>query len=282
MRAKGIIAKPMPSYWYDIHKCIPKSDDDEETIKKKEFNRRIVASNKPYFMTYVYPSLRTDNNTYTSNNETSAEIRFGNKGIHSLEDLYVYEPKTNEMIEFIKHYEKYKVVGDNACVVNRISWLFEKEFDKYITKNAPKAEFDYSIMKSNVGYSSKAFMEVQDIYNRYQMHIEGWRYKYKRNKATKEEFSEQTRISNDIFRKECEVACSNEDELCDILIDLCYRYSKSKSFVWEMVGDKIVDNLIRRSGKVEIPVIAETNGEFSYCGQSFRMVAIDKNVEEDE
>ena len=28
-RAKGIIAKPMPSEWYDIKKCRVKDDDDE-------------------------------------------------------------------------------------------------------------------------------------------------------------------------------------------------------------------------------------------------------------
>ena len=49
-RAKGIIAKPMPSEWYDIKKCRVKDDDDEETIQRKEFNSKIVAAIKPYFM----------------------------------------------------------------------------------------------------------------------------------------------------------------------------------------------------------------------------------------
>lgn len=280
MRAKGIIAKPMPDYWYDIHKCIIRDDDDEETRKKKLFNMKIVAANKPYFMTYVYPSLKSDSNKYIKNNDASAQRRFYDIGINSVDDLIAYEPKTKEMEDFVCNYKKYKPTGDNPCVVNRISWLFEKELDGYLTRSANEGCFDYEIMKSGVGYTEKTFKEVKAIYDRYHMRIESWRNRYKLNKVTKEEFSDGTKISDDIFRSECEIACSNEDELCDIVIDLCYKHSKSKLFAWEMCGDTIVRNLLRNSGGVEIPIRADDDAEFKYCGEGFKMVRVEMEVEE--
>ena len=98
-RAKGIIAKPMPEYWHNIRDNIVKDDDNEETVERKNFNKKITAANKPYFMTYVYPALRTQNNTYNLNSDNGALMRFGSYGIHSIKDLYDYEPKTKDMIE---------------------------------------------------------------------------------------------------------------------------------------------------------------------------------------
>ena len=42
-RAKGIIAKPMPSNWYTLHESKVTEDDDAETVKQKEFNFQIAA-----------------------------------------------------------------------------------------------------------------------------------------------------------------------------------------------------------------------------------------------
>ena len=61
-RAKGIIAKPMPKYWYSYRECIPRENDTQEEARQKEFNRKIVASEKPYFMKYVYPALKSKYN----------------------------------------------------------------------------------------------------------------------------------------------------------------------------------------------------------------------------
>ena len=59
-RAKGIIAKPMPETWYNRRSNVPKSDDSEAEIEKKNFDMSIVADKKPYFMIYVYPHLKKE------------------------------------------------------------------------------------------------------------------------------------------------------------------------------------------------------------------------------
>ena len=57
-KTKGIIAKPMPRYWHDRHVVGRMEDGDD-----KEFQRRIVADRKPYFMRYIYPDLMKEYNT---------------------------------------------------------------------------------------------------------------------------------------------------------------------------------------------------------------------------
>lgn len=66
-RAKGIIAKPMPKYWYDKSACNKLPDDTDKKKHFKELCLNIVAENKPYFMKYVYPDLLAKWNKYIRN-----------------------------------------------------------------------------------------------------------------------------------------------------------------------------------------------------------------------
>lgn len=275
-RAKGIIAKPMPDYWYDIRKCIIHDDDDEETKKQKEQNIKLVAANKPYFMTYVYPSLRTDNNSYIKNNNDNAIRRFFKYGIHSLDDLYAYEPKTSEMITFLNFYERFVPVGNNPCVVNRISWLFERELDGYLSKKYQQPDFDYTIMKSNVGYSKAVFTKISEIYKNYINQLNAYKsnssYDFKSSSDEDWKRLEAYMMFADKFRIECEQICTNEDELCDIVLDLCYQKSSTKQFAWDVCGDKIIENLLRKNDYLyTIPVHTDDKGDFEYAGEQFVM-----------
>ena len=49
-KCKGILAKPMPEYWYRIQACqkLPEYTDEQKHFK--ELCLRIVADSKPYFM----------------------------------------------------------------------------------------------------------------------------------------------------------------------------------------------------------------------------------------
>ena len=58
-KAKGIISNPMPKEWYKVNPNLIKEDDDDETIKLKEFNMSVLADKKPYFFIYNYPELKT-------------------------------------------------------------------------------------------------------------------------------------------------------------------------------------------------------------------------------
>ena len=285
-RAKGIIAKPMPDYWYDVRKCIIHEDDDEETKKNKSQNIKIVAENKPYFMTYVYPSLRTQNNTYLKNNNYGAILRFSKFGIYSIDDLITYEPKTKEMIDYLDYYYKYMPVGNNPCVVNRISWIFEKELDGYLSKKYEQPPFDYTIMKSNVGYSKSIFDQISKIYELYQYKVK----EYKCNEHLIKNSSSTNWDKNEVyhnfamqFKVDCEKICTNEYELCDIVLDLCYQKTSTKQFAWDVCGDTIIENLLSKNNNIyNIPVHIESGGEFIYCGEQFIMQEVYAGGDEDD
>lgn len=269
-RAKGIVAKPMPEYWYNVRDNIVKDDDDEETVARKNFNIKITASNKPYFMTYVYPALRTQNNTYNANSDNGALMRFGSYGIRSIEDLYNYEPKTKEMIECLRLHEE--MVGRNPCVVNKICWIFEDVFNDYLSKKYKQPEFDYNILKCNVEYSRKSYDSVLALYKEYQKRAEAFQKKKRTEKLSSLESWEKRKIFVDWFKKECEIVCSNEKELCDIVLDICYKTEKSKQFAWDICGDVILDNLLKnKNGVIHFPQLVDGDGEFEYCGENFVM-----------
>ncbi len=269
-RAKGIIAKPMPAYWYNVRDNIVKDGDDEEMVARKKFNRKITAANKPYFMTYVYPALRTQNNTYNTNSDNGALMRFGSYGIRSIEDLYNYEPKTKEMIECLKFHEQ--MVGCNPCVVNKICWIFENVFNGYLTKKYKQPEFDYSILKCNVEYSKKSYEDVFALYKEYQKRTEAFQKKKRTEKLSSLEGWDKKKVFVDWFKKECEIVCSNENELCDIVLDICYKTEKSKQFAWDICGNIILDNLLKnKGGVIHFPQLVDSKGEFEYCGENFVM-----------
>lgn len=262
----------MPEYWYNIRDNIVRDDDTPEVAGTKRYNRRITAANKPYFMTYVYPNLRTKNNTYIKNSDYDAVRRFSMYGIRSIKDLVAYELKTQEMLDYIDYYYRYIPVGNNACVVNRICWIFEDAFNGYLSRKYVQPEFDYNILKSNVEYSRKNYIDVLAVYGDYQHHIEAFQ---KRSKSEKldmyDVWQERSRLAA-WFRKSCEEICSNEKELCDIVIDICYKAEKTKQFAWDICGSTILDNLLAKNGGViHYPKLTDSDGDFVYCGEQFIM-----------
>ena len=273
-RAKGIIAKPMPTYWYSMRDNMIKDDDTQEDIKRKEFNQKIVASKKPYFMTYVYPALKTKTNTYMKNSDYGAIMRFNSYGIHGVQDLYDYEPKTQDMIDYLDYYERFIPVGYNDCVVNRICWIFEKEFDGYLSKRYEQPEFDYNILKSHVEYSRRNYESILGVYKEYQLNLDKFQQRRRAEKMDAFESQQQRAMFVNRFKQQCEEICTNEQELCDITLDICYKSEKAKQFAWDVCGEVILDNLLKKNdNNIHYPKKVESNteGSFEYCGEHFIM-----------
>ena len=266
-RIKGVVSKPMPKSWYSLRECIDREGDSQEVSEKKKFNRRIVAACKPYFMIYVYPNLKKKYKTYVQNCDKQTQIEFQ---MNSLEELYDHEPKTEEMNEFIRFYQKLMPVGNNACVVNRISKLFEKHFSSYSLYKTGQPEFDYTILKSNVSYSKTVYAEITNIYKNYLLHMDELQAR-RRNERVDVDFGwvERQRFIEE-FKRKCYEVCTNEDELCDIILDICYRSEGKKQFAWDIVGDVMLNNLLRKNNHtIHYPKHVDSGGDFTYCGEEF-------------
>ena len=122
----------MPESWYSV-----RAIDKEDT-----FNNRIVAPNKPYFMIYVYPQLKKKYNEYIRNSNQNAVRRFRRYKIKNVAGLYELNSKDQEVLDFIRFYEKKMPVGNNPCGVNRISWFAERAF-KGIREKRVKTKIVY-------------------------------------------------------------------------------------------------------------------------------------------
>lgn len=278
-RAKGIIAKPMPEQWYSKFANKILDTDDEASIRKKEFNMRIVADKKPYFMIYVYPSLRKEYSTYVKNANKKCLCLFG-KDISQLLSL---SELTDDEKSFLDFYELFMPVDTNPCVVNRICWLFEKEFDSYLSSDVRNLNFDYSILKSDARYSKKDYDRIYSLYKEYLVKVDNFHHKARYERFDKDDAQIERYLFVSAFRSECEMICPNEKELCNIVVDICYSTDKGKQFAWDICGDTIVCNLLEKKGyKLFYPAAVNTKGDFEYCGVKFQMkekIVSDEDIE---
>lgn len=267
-RAKGIIAKPMPESWYSRSANKILETDDDETINRKEFNLRIVADKKPYFMIYVYPNLRKEYSTYIKNADKQCLFYFG-KTVAQLESATEH---TDEEETFLSYYRRFMPVNTNPCVVNRICWIFENEFDDYLSKDVRNLNFDYSILKSDAKYSKKDYDRVCSVYKEYLTKIDNFHHRARAEKMDKFDAASERQMFAEVFKSECEIICPNEKELCNIVLDMCYRTDKSKQFAWDICGDVIIQNLLENHDyMMHYPSQTKSIGDFEYCGVNFEM-----------
>ncbi len=276
-KAKGIIAKPMPKYWYDKSVCKKLPDQTDEQKHFKELCTSIVAENKPYFMKYVYPDLFAKWNKYIKDTNSKC-IREFKMSIHEL----IQKPnKTLPEKEFLKYYENLKPVGDNPCTVNKIAWLFEDIFKGFIGGKVKISEFDYSILKSGIEYSKNDYSKILKIKNEYDDSVKYYQKLANKQRLDKDEVSVNRNMMLLKFRSKCEEICSNAKELCDIVLDICYSSEKSKQFAWDICGDIIIENLLENNNYIiNYPVLVDSNGEFEFGGEQFVMYK--KQLKEDE
>lgn len=282
-RAKGIIAKPMPSNWYSIRDNSIKDVDDEVTICQKNFNKKIVAAKKPYFMIYIYPQLKIKTKNYIKNNNCGVSRRFFDRDIFSIKDLENYSEKNSDMKEYLNYYYKYLPVGINKCVVNRICNTFEDAFDNIYSKTNKEFTFDYTILKSNVGYSKGDYKKIESIYKEYLKRVENFQKKIRLEKVEKDYCWLERHRFLTWFKGECERVCSNQDELCDIVVDICYQKESSKQFAWDICAETMLKNLLLLNNNViHYPKQVKENGDFIYCGKEFEMCEKELEVSLDD
>lgn len=270
-RAKGIISKPMPLEWYSLRDCKISDDDLIEEKLRKEFNKKIAAFRKPYFMTYVYPKLKEENDTYVKNSESGAVRRFFGDGVDGVDSL---SGKENLQVVY-DYYRDLQPVGCNPCIVNRIAWCFEENFNSILQKmnlSPTFGGFDYEILKSGVSYSKACYNQIYSLYREYNRKILRFAVKKKTERIDSfDNYIQHNMIAN-WFRAQCEMICPNEKELCDIVLDICYCSENSKAFAWDMCGETIIRNLLEKNGwKITYPVLSDDDVDFIFAGRRMKM-----------
>lgn len=268
-KAKGIIAKPMPKDWYDRAANRITNDLSEEEVQRRLFNLRVLADKKPYFMRYIYPNLMSQYNTYIKNTDKKCVREFR----QTIEELMAKSPDelTQAEAEFIEYYIQRMPVGMHPCVMNKICRRFEEEFDNYFLKNISEEDFDYSIMKSGQEYTTTQYNAIAKLYEQYTKRLQEYMQFSKRERIDEDESATKRSLMVRDFKVECERACSNSAQLCDIILDLCYRRSGSKQFCWDICSEEIIENLLKNNDNTIYFPVQDEDGDIEFCGKRFTL-----------
>lgn len=259
----------MPRSWSDKH-TVNKIDNNED----KRFYRSIVADKKPYFMMYIYPDLMKQYKVYTKNADRNALREFG-KTVDEIKSV-PYHERTKDQNDFLQYYRYRMPVGMNDCVMNKICRRFEQAFDGLSLKRKYTSSFDYTIMKSDAEYSEYQYKAIKRLYNRFNRKL----IEYMRFAGTEKIDKDEARLGlqqvNQEFYRECCEICPNEDSLCNIVLDMCYKSSSTKRFAWNMCGEIIIHNLLKRKNTIFYPSV-DPDGDVVYCGDKFSIKEIEVN-----
>lgn len=268
-KAKGIIAKPMPKQWYDRAANRITDDLSPEEAEMRKFNQRILADKKPYFMRYIYPDLMSKYNTYIKNTEKKCMREFRK----TISELFSEDPNglSEREAEFIKSYNNRMPVGTNQCVMNIICKKIESQFDGYFSKSRPPVQFDYSIMKSGNEYTTTQYRSIQKLYEQYLRKQKDLSQFNKKEKFDEDEMITKKATLIHDFKSECFKVCSNESQLCDVIIDVCYSKESSKQFCWDICGDVIIKNLLCNNDNKIIYPSLDDDGSIEFGGKRFSL-----------
>ena len=267
-KAKGIICKPMPRYWYDRAANRLSDNPSKDEIAAHDFNISIVADKKPYFMRYIYPTLMKQYNTYIRNTNTKC-LRAYRMTINEL--LSIPEDElTDDQKSFIYYYHSRVPVGMNNCVMNRICRRFEAEFDGRTFLHSIEHEFDYSVLKSGVEYTVSQYNEIKKIFKERAEKAKEHQIAIKNNR---EDDSQSGFIANvaEYFKSECSKVCSDDNVVCDIIVDMCYKSTGTKQFVWDVASETIVHNLLRANGMTIRYPAPDPLGDIEFGGGTYSM-----------
>lgn len=235
-KIKGIVARPMPSYWYNFRGC-----------NGDPYKQSICVEKKPYFMIYVYDDYKRDYKKYMAISNTKCMTLFG----MSLDDLIHKEDKTEEEANFIYWFKKKMQFGLGECAMNRICWYVESEFENYKYQLKHNNLFDYNRLKVKRRCTEEHRQKLLELSQEYVSYVAA--YKKKKNNNTHDNDNEISDTKDEILSKREQMKqyyynaakeiCPNDDERLNIMLDMCYGYKNNKQFFWDCVGDLVIKRL---------------------------------------
>lgn len=278
-KIKGINAKTMPKEWYDYkaNKVAVDAEtgeilDDEETVKRKEINLKLMVNKKPYFFIYNYAKLKSEYNSLKKETNKVSIVTYGK----SYEDLVKFEDKTKEEQDFIRYAELSSPVFDNPCVMNRICHKLENVFEDVKASVKDNSKFDYSVYKTKKRYKSDLEKEVAKIVKSYKNELANVRKRFINDNVDVN--SVKRSLKQQIIQELAEV-CPSEEILTNIILDITYGKKVNKDIAWDLCGEQIIRNLLAKNDNKITFFAHDEDGEFVWNGEKFKEVDIYVEVE---
>ncbi len=260
-QAKGIECKRMPKHWYDLRAALGNETD-----------LKLVADKKPYFFIYNDPEQKKQYDAYIDKTQQKCLQLFG----MTMQELNSLQEHSVEATQFLQQYQQRMPVSKAPSVMNRLCQQVEKKLDEIKLKQTQQP-FDYNLLKTSKSYSKTRYKEVQQLYQQHNEELRTYMIQLRKSRANKEDRSARWQVFISRFREQALEICNNEEDLCNMIVDMCYHSGdKSKQFVWDVSGEQIIRNLLHRHNHViHYPVVSDTAGEFEYAGKPFKMTHAD-------
>jgi hypothetical protein len=196
----------------------------------------------------------------------------------SLDELINKINRTDEVELFLKWYYIKMPLSISKSVMNKICWRIEKEFDNY--KPSLNTDFDYTILKTNKQYAKGRYDAIKKLYIEYNEKLKSQSQLYNTQKVDKEERKTLNRMFREQFKIKAYELCSDSEELCNIVIDLCYKSNNSKQFAWDVCGDIIINNLLKNNNYIVLYPILDSTGDIEFSGEKFSMINMEVKNED--
>lgn len=261
---------PFPRSW-KYWKQIYKDDDDVTKAEKYKYNSMVVKK-KPYFFTHLYSTLMQDYKNYEKNFNTISYTHFG----VSMKVLLRKEQHTESELSLIRKYRKYSPVLETDCIMNNLC------------KEIENADFDIKYhpnVKSLIEeFTREENCDVEKV-DRLEQLLKEYKSKkkYRGIEALIDNEGIQDEDMNEILhtvlyanKDNCREAMlelfSSNQELFDYLVFTCKKNKWSMDYVWEIMGDDIID--IIPYGDSKVPV--DCADGFEYLGHHYRLKGVIK------
>lgn len=280
---------PIPSKWFD-DKCdnikinkVHSNDstnektyislivDDEKIIDEKKYLLSMCANKKPYYFRYIY---NESNNEYL-NYKKNVNILCLREFRMTLDELINKKDKTLFEQQKLKYYLSKNPLSDNPCIVNKITHEVETAFEGDVTSNIAKnKDFDYTIYSCNIlqQVDKNIQNKIKKVYKEYKSITNNKNNGLEKNSDKEEGMNESVQdfksLKEELYNVDNDII-----NLTDILLFMGYKKSIiSKNFIWSMVGDTILENMLNNSNRIiQYPVKDET-GDILYDGDRFKLV----------
>ena len=252
--------------------------DTEEEIKEKQFLQSICANKKPYYFKYIYNDLKVAYDFYRKEVDIMCMRQFR----MTLEELINKENKTLFEEDKLNYYLSKNPLSDNNCLVNKIAHIVENKFDKIILNENKNKEFNYHLYMNNEikTIDKNIIQKIKKIYKDYKMSNTNKQNSLSMN-SDKEDNSKNNNQELNCIREDLLKINENILELTDILIYLSYEKEiVSKTFTWLMVGETIINNLLKKNNNTIIYPIKDINGDITFGGELFSEKKLVINKEE--
>lgn len=218
-KLKGIVANPMPKYWYDYRAC-----------KGNDYQKSICCEKKPYFMIYRYDEERKKYKAFIKEHDIQCMRDFG----MNIETLLKtpQDQLTQQQKEMIHWFNYFNPVDMGQCTINKICFYIENEIRTYKSQLKERV-VNWEKFKTKRRCTEKHRQELQELMELYISKVENF----------SDEFQDRKSFTEEYFKTRAEEICPNVNERRNIMLDLCYGKNNRKSnkdFCWIIIADDLL------------------------------------------